>query len=77
MLDVVRAVDGDVSDEAVELRRDIGMLLLAQGQAPEAQLVLTPLHEDLCLVYGAMDEMSEEVAEALALIELDLDSPSV
>ena len=34
VLDVVRTVDGDVSEEAVELRRDIGMLLLAQGDAP-------------------------------------------
>lgn len=76
VLDVVRAVDGDVSEEAVELRRDIGMLLLAQGEAPEAQLILGPLHEDLCLVYGPTDDLSEEVAEALALIELDLDGPA-
>ncbi|MFC9120820.1 serine/threonine-protein kinase [Streptomyces sp. NPDC057067] len=76
VLDVVRAVDGDVSDEAVELRRDIGMLLLAQGEAPEAQLILAPLHEDLCLVYGPADELSQEVADALALIELDLDGPA-
>lgn len=76
VLDVARTVDGDVSDEAVELRRDIGMLLLAQGQVPEAQLVLAPLHDDLCLVYGPLDDMSEEVAEALALIELDLDGPA-
>ncbi|MDQ0797551.1 tetratricopeptide (TPR) repeat protein [Streptomyces sp. B1I3] len=73
VLDVVRAVDGDVSEEAVELRRDIGMLLLAQGETPEAQLILAPLHDDLCLVYGPADDMSEEVAEALALIEIELD----
>ncbi|KPC83533.1 serine/threonine-protein kinase [Streptomyces sp. NRRL S-4] len=76
VLDVVRAVDGDVSEEAVELRRDIGMLLLAQGEAPEAQLILAPLHDDLCLVYGPTDDLSEEVAEALALIDLDLDGPA-
>ncbi|GAA2941586.1 serine/threonine-protein kinase [Kitasatospora cinereorecta] len=76
VLDVVRAVDGDVSEEAVELRRDIGMLLLAQGRATEARLILAPLHDDLCLVYGPQDEMSEEVAEALTLIELDLDGPA-
>ncbi|MFC8592412.1 serine/threonine-protein kinase [Streptomyces atroolivaceus] len=76
VLDVVRAVDGDVSEEAVELRRDIGMLLLAQGEAPEAQLILAPLHDDLCLVYGPTDDLSEEVAEALALIELGLDGPA-
>ncbi|MEV8564912.1 serine/threonine-protein kinase [Streptomyces sp. NPDC051322] len=76
VLDVVRAVDGDVSEEAVELRRDIGMLLLAQGQAAEAHRVLGPLHDDLCLVFGPDDEMTEEVAEALALIRLDLDGPT-
>ncbi len=76
VLDIVRAVDGDVSEEAVDLRRDIGMLLLAQGHATEAQLVLGPLHADLCLVYGAGDEMAEEVAEALSLIGLGLDIPS-
>ncbi|MFJ4842818.1 protein kinase [Streptomyces sp. NPDC088746] len=76
VLDVVRSVDGDVSEEAVELRRDIGMLLLARGEASEAHVILAPLHEDLCLVYGPADDLSEEVAEALALIELDLDGPA-
>ncbi|MEV4875203.1 serine/threonine-protein kinase [Streptomyces cyaneofuscatus] len=76
VLDVVRSVDGDVSDEAVELRRDIGMLLLAQGLAAEAERILTPLYDDLCLVFGSDDEMTEEVAEALALIRLDLDGPA-
>ncbi|MFJ9111420.1 protein kinase [Streptomyces sp. NPDC102283] len=76
VLEVVRAVDGDVSDEAVELRRDIGMLLLAQGLASEAARILAPLYDDLCLVFGSDDEMTEEVAEALALIRLDLDGPT-
>ncbi|WTP46505.1 protein kinase [Streptomyces sp. NBC_00190] len=73
ILGVVRSVDGDVSEEAVELRRDIGMLLLAQGRAAEARQILDPLHEDLCVVYGPDDEMTAEIAEALALIRLDLD----
>ncbi|MEU4174049.1 serine/threonine-protein kinase [Streptomyces sp. NPDC026589] len=76
VLEVVRAVDGDVSDEAAELRRDIGMLLLAQGLASEAARILAPLYDDLCLVFGSDDEMTEEVAEALALIRLDLDGPT-
>lgn len=76
VLEMVRAVDGDVSDEAVELRRDIGMLLLAQGLAAEADRVLGPLYDDLRMVFGADDEMTEEVAEALALIRLDLDGPA-
>ncbi|WP_371930482.1 serine/threonine-protein kinase [Streptomyces poriferorum] len=75
LLDVVRTVDSDLSEEAVELRRDIGMLLLAQGQAAEADRILRPLHDDLCVVFGADDEMTEEVAEALSLIRLGLDGP--
>jgi tRNA A-37 threonylcarbamoyl transferase component Bud32 len=73
VLDVVRSVDGDVSEEAVELRRDIGMLLLAQGRAAEAFDVLDPLHADLCVVWGPDDELTAEVAETLAVIRLDLD----
>lgn len=76
LLDVVRTVDSDLSEEAVELRRDIGMLLLAQGRAAEADRILRPLHDDLCVVFGADDEMTEEVAEALSLIRLGLDGPS-
>ncbi len=75
ILDVVRAVDGDVSEEAVELRRDIGMLLLAQGNAAEAQTILQPLLEDLHVVFGREDEMAVEVKEALELIRLGLDGP--
>lgn len=56
--------------------RDIGMLLLAQGQAVEAHRILRPLHDDLCLVFGPGDEMTEGIGEALALIGLDLDGPA-
>ncbi|MEH0515548.1 MULTISPECIES: serine/threonine-protein kinase [unclassified Streptomyces] len=73
VLDVVRSVDGDVSEEAVELRRDIGMLLLAQGRTTDALGVLDPLHADLCVVWGPDDELTAEVAETLAVIRLDLD----
>jgi hypothetical protein len=76
VLDVVRTVDSDVTEEAVMLRRDIGMLLLAQGGAEEARQLLEPLHDDLCLVYGPEDDLTVEVAEALALIRLDLDGPA-
>jgi hypothetical protein len=73
VLNVVRAVDSDVSEEAVELRHNIGMLLLAQGRAVEARQVLEPLHQDMCMVFGPDDEMTVEIAEALAVIRLDLD----
>lgn len=73
VLNVVRAVDSDVSEEAVELRHNIGMLLLAQGRTAEARQVLEPLHQDMCMVFGPEDEMTVEIAEALAVIRLDLD----
>ncbi|MFF0108065.1 serine/threonine-protein kinase [Streptomyces hirsutus] len=73
VLDSVRSIDGDVSENAVELRRDIGMLLLAQGRAAEAFDVLDPLHADLCLVFGPDHDLTAEVAETLAVIRLDLD----
>nr|WP_307847365.1 protein kinase [Streptomyces sp. F63] len=73
VLDAVRAVDGDVSETSVELRRDIGMLLLAQGRAADAFAVLEPLHADLCVVFGPDDELAAEVAETLRVIRLDLD----
>ncbi|WP_416071608.1 protein kinase domain-containing protein [Streptomyces sp. ID01-9D] len=76
VLEAVRAVDGDVSENAVELRRDIGMLLLAQQRAAEAYDVLEPLHTDLCVVFGPDDELTAEVAETLAVIRLDLDGDS-
>jgi hypothetical protein len=73
VLNVVRTVDSDVSEEAVELRHNIGMLLLAQGRAAEARQVLEPLHQDMCMVFGPDDEMTVEIAEALAVIRLGLD----
>jgi hypothetical protein len=73
VLELVRAIGGDVSEDAVELRRDIGMLLLAQGRTADAFGVLDPLHADLCMVLGPDDELTAEVAETLAVIRLDLD----
>jgi eukaryotic-like serine/threonine-protein kinase len=75
VLAVVVAVDGDGSEEAVDLRRDIGMLLLAQGRPSDALAVLEPLHADLHVLYGPADDLTAEVAEALALIRLELDGP--
>jgi hypothetical protein len=75
VLDVVRAVDSDASEEAVELRHNIGMLLLAQGRTAEAKEVLEPLYQDVVLVSGPQDELAVEIAEALAVIELGLDGP--
>jgi tRNA A-37 threonylcarbamoyl transferase component Bud32 len=74
VLTVVRSVDSDVSEEAIELRHNIGMLLLAQGRTAEARQVLEPLHGDLCMVFGPEDESAAEIAEVLAVLRLDLDS---
>ncbi|WP_433340621.1 serine/threonine-protein kinase [Streptomyces sp. CA-253872] len=75
VLVVVRSVDGDASEEALELRRDLGLLLLAQGRADEARALIEPLLGDLGLVYGPDDEFTREIAEALAVIRLGLDTP--
>lgn len=72
----VQARDSDVSDEAIELRRDIGELLLAQGSLADALAVLEPLRDDLAVVYGPEDEQTSEVAEAIALIRRNLDAPT-
>lgn len=75
VLDVVRAVDSDASEEAVELRHNIGMLLLAQGRPTEAKEVLELLYQDVVLVSGPEDELAVEIAEALAVIQPGLDDP--
>ncbi|MDI2125089.1 serine/threonine-protein kinase [Yinghuangia seranimata] len=66
----VRSVDSDVSEEAIELRRAIGFLLLSEGRFAEARHVLEPLYSDLCVVHGSDDEDSLEIADALARIRL-------
>lgn len=65
--------DSDVSDEAVELRRDIGDLLLSQGKLAEALAVLEPLRTDLAIVHGPEDEQTSDVAETVEFIRRSLD----
>ncbi|MFI2662587.1 serine/threonine-protein kinase [Micromonospora carbonacea] len=65
VLDHVRAAEGDVSSDALELRRDIGMLLLAEGNTDQAMAELVPLHEDLALIYGPEHEETREIADVL------------
>lgn len=76
VLSGIQARDGDVSEEAVTLRRDIGELLLAQGRLAEALAVFEPLRDDLAVVYGPDDEQTSEVEEAIALIRRNLDGPT-
>ncbi|MBO4210828.1 tetratricopeptide repeat protein, partial [Micromonospora echinofusca] len=65
VLDHIRAAEGDVSSEALELRRNIAMLLLAEGNIDQAVAELVPLHEDLALVYGPHHEETREIADVL------------
>jgi hypothetical protein len=66
----VRAASGDATPTALDLRRNIGMLLLSEGNVAEAAAELQPLYEDLCVVYGPRHEETQEVADALARLRL-------
>lgn len=58
------------SGRAAAQHRDVAV---AQGRTTEARQVLEPLHQDMCMVFGPDDEMTVEIATALALIRLDAD----
>lgn len=70
----VRARSGDASPTALELRRDIGFLLLAESKTTEAAQVLKDLHEDLCLVSGPDRPEAQEVARVLRLLNVFTDA---
>ncbi|BCJ61806.1 serine/threonine-protein kinase [Micromonospora endophytica] len=73
VLSHVRAAAGDASPTALDLRRNIGMLLLSEGKATEAGDELRPLYDDLCIVYGPQHEETREVAEVLARLRFAAD----
>lgn len=66
----VRAADGDASPTALDLRRNIGLLLLAEGNTTDARAQLKPLYEDLRVVYGPDHDETREVADILARLRL-------
>ena len=70
VLEQVRANDGDASSTALELRRNIGALLLSEGDTSAAAEVLEPLYQDLCVLYGQDHEDSQEVNAMLARLRL-------
>jgi tRNA A-37 threonylcarbamoyl transferase component Bud32/tetratricopeptide (TPR) repeat protein len=72
----VRAARGDASPTALDLRRTIAILLLADGRPAEAQHMLQPLHEDLILVYGPDHEETQEVADLMARLRLASRAPT-
>ena len=59
--------------EALELRRQVGILLLAANRVSEAAIVLRPLHEDLVAVRGSEDPATWEVRDLLTRIGLTCD----
>src|SRR5690606_9452298 len=62
----VRAAGGDTSPTALELRRTIGILLLAAGRPAEARYMLDPRREELSPRLGSEHEDARQVAELLA-----------
>lgn len=68
VLTYVRAASGDASPTALDLRHNIGTLLVSQGKDAEAAEELQPLHEDLLVVYGPQHPETQEVADLLALL---------
>jgi eukaryotic-like serine/threonine-protein kinase len=60
----------DRGQDALELRRQIGILLLAANRLREAAQVLRPLQQDLVAVRGPDDPDAHEVRDLLARIQL-------
>jgi tetratricopeptide (TPR) repeat protein len=71
----VRDAHGDASPTALDLRRNIGILLLAEGRSAEAGQVLQPLHDDLALVYGPDHEDTREIADVLTRLHIASATP--
>ncbi|WP_326807179.1 protein kinase [Streptomyces sp. NBC_01775] len=72
VLELVRNVASDASEEAIELRRSIGSLLASQQRLREALEVLEPLLDDMHLVLGEDDEECLSLADDIARIRLAL-----
>jgi serine/threonine protein kinase len=70
VLAIVRAADGDGGQVALELRRDIGMMLLAEGKTAEAEIELEALYEDLLVLNGPDHEESMRIGDVLARLRL-------
>ena len=66
----MRTTEGDASATALDLRRNIAMLLLSQGEAVAAAAELRPLLDDLLVVYGPEHPDTREVAGILARIRI-------
>lgn len=56
----------DTDERTLELRRQVGLLLLGAGDTGEAHRLLTELLADLERARGPADEMARDVRELLA-----------
>ncbi|WP_225846861.1 serine/threonine-protein kinase [Streptomyces sp. HPF1205] len=65
VLELVISAEGDASVTAIDLRRNIGILLYTEGDRVTAEGVLDALHEDMCVVLGEDDEETREIADLL------------
>jgi hypothetical protein len=68
--DEVRRHGAPRSDEALELRRQIGVLLLTAQRSRDAAAILRSLQEDLLAVRGEGDPDLRDVRELLTRIRL-------
>jgi len=69
LLPILRRSSGDVSEDALEVRRDIGMLLITEGRTTEAKSRLRALVDDLDVLYGPGHEETQELNAILAQID--------
>lgn len=65
VLELVSGAEGDASETALDLRRNIGVLLYTEGDRGTAEGVLDALHEDMCVVLGEEHEETREIADLL------------
>jgi hypothetical protein len=70
LLDNVRRDGDDRNPDALELRHQIGILLLAANRLREAAQVLRPLQQDLVVARGPDDPDTQEVRDVLTRIQL-------
>jgi hypothetical protein len=74
VLTQVRRAGGGASPTALDLRRNIGVLLLADGNTVEAGRTLRPLYDDLVLLFGPDHEETREVADILTRLRITGDA---
>jgi eukaryotic-like serine/threonine-protein kinase len=71
LLALAAPAHGDASSICLELRHAIALLLLADGEADRARDLLRELHDDLTVVRGPQDDLTQEVADLLLHLDGD------